>query len=158
METDSIFAIIDLGDIYLHMDTTGNRPVYIGSLPQYKPESQVKFRKYRDSLISLLPIPKKTDLLGRGLRQLKSGQLLQNVPNPSNSSTEIYYKLLNATEATITVYDSWGRVNQQIHLPDMTDGVHQVSFNTSSLSMEVFEYSLFVNGRLMDSKRMIVVR
>jgi hypothetical protein len=158
IETDSIFAIIDLGNLYLQMDTTGNRPVYTGSMPQYKPQSQAKYGKYRDSLISLLPFPKKTDLLGRGLKQLKAGQLLQNTPNPANSSTEIYYKLLDATKATINIYDSWGRMNQQIPVDEISDGVHKTIVNTSNLSPGVYEYSLTVNGQLSDSKRMIVTR
>jgi hypothetical protein len=158
LETDSIFAIIDLGDIYLHMDTTGNRPFNIGSLPQYKPESPLKFGKYRDSLISLLPFPKKTDLVRREIRKLKAGQLLQNVPNPSSSSTDIYFKLLNANNASINIYDSWGRLNQQIPLSELNDGVHKTLINTSRLSPGVYDYSLLVNNQLTDSKRMIVIR
>jgi hypothetical protein len=56
--TDSVFAIIDLGHLYLMMDTTGNRPGFIGLLPQYKPKTKAKYVTYRDSLINLLPFPK----------------------------------------------------------------------------------------------------
>lgn len=158
LETDSIFAIIDLGDIYLHMDTSGNRPVFIGSLSQYKPVSKEKFVKYRDSLISLLPVPRKSTPLERVLNQPDASQLLQSIPNPTNSSTDIYFKLLNANQAVINIYDSWGKLNNQILISDLNDGVHKTAINTSTLSPGVYEYSLLVNGRLTDSKRMIVVR
>jgi len=158
MEADSIFAIIDLGDIYLHMDTTGNRPVFIGSLPRYKPETKAKYRLYRDSLISLLPLQKSIDPLKKGLSHLTAGQLLQNVPNPSNSSTDIYFKLINAKEAMIKIYDGWGRLNKQIPIPEIMDGIQKTTVNTSNMPSGLYEYSLSVNGQITDTKRMVVIR
>lgn len=158
LESDSIFAIIDLGNIYLAMDSTGDRPNYIGSLPQYKPESHLKFERYRDYLISLLPFLKTDDLQKKSLSILKAGQLLQNVPNPCSSSTDIYYKLKNAHNAIIRMYNSIGRLEQEISVTDLSDGIHGTPVDASRLSPGVYEYSLYIDGKMTDTKRMVVIK
>jgi len=153
---DSVFAIIDLGHLYLTMDTTGQKSTIVGSLTQYKPKSRKKYVAYRDSLISLLPFHK--DLLTKSVGKLQNGQLLQNVPNPSNASTDIYFKLFGATDASIRIYNSWGQLKQEIPLTDLADGTHMMSVNTSLFPAGVYEYSLSINERTTDTKKMVVIK
>ncbi len=153
---DSVFAIIDLGHLYTIMDTTGNRPIFIGSMPQYKPKSKVKYVAYRDSLIFLLPFTK--DPLKKSIGKLQNGQLLQNVPNPSNSSTDFYFKLFGAENADIKIYDSWGQLKQVIPITNLSDGTKKITFNTSNLPAGIYEYSLSINEQRTDIKKMIVIR
>jgi hypothetical protein len=154
--TDSLFAVIDLGHLYLIMDSTGQKSTIIGSMIQYKPKSRAKYVKYRDSLIALLPFPK--DPLTKSINKLQNGQLLQNVPNPATSSTDIYFKLFSATNAEIKIYDSWGILKQEIPITDLMDGTHKISFNTSILPAGVYEYSLYINERMTATKKMVVIR
>lgn len=153
---DSVFAIIDLGHLYTIMDTTGNRPTFIGSMPQYKPKSKAKYVIYRDSLIDLLPFPK--DPLKKSITKLQSGQLLQNVPNPSNSSTDIYFKLFGATDASIRIYNSWGQLKQILPITDLKDGTQKITFDTSILPAGIYEYTLTINDKRTDTKKMVVIR
>jgi len=153
---DSIFAIIDLGHLYLIMDTTGQKSTYIGSLPQYKPKSKAKYVTYRDSLIDLLPFPKEP--LRKSITRIQSGQLLQNVPNPSRSSTNFYFKLFGASNADIKIYDSWGQLKQVIPITDLKDGTQKITFDTSTLPAGVYEYSLSINERKTDTKKMVVIK
>jgi hypothetical protein len=155
-EADSIFAIIDLGHLYLIMDTSGQKSSYVGSLPQYKPQSKAKYSIYRDSLLSLLPFPK--DPLKKRTSKIESGQLLQNVPNPCNSNTSIYFKVAGLTDALIRIYDCWGRLEQEIPLTDLTDGTQKVTFNTSAFPAGVYQYSLFINNKLTDTRKMVVIK
>jgi hypothetical protein len=155
-ETDSIFAIIDLGHLYLIMDTSGQKSSYIGSLPQYKPQSKAKYSIYRDSLLSLLPFHK--DLLKKRTTKIQSGQLLQNVPNPCNATTGIYFKVTDVNNATIKIFDCWGRLEQEIPLSDLKDGTHKISVNTSALPAGVYQYSLFINNKLTDTKKIVVIK
>ncbi len=152
--TDSVFAIIDLGHLYLMMDTTGDAPVYIGSLPQYRPKTMAKYVIYRDSLISLLPFSK--DPLKRSITKLQNGQLLQNVPNPTSSSTDFYFKLFGAANADIKIYDSWGRLKQVIPITTLSNGTQRITFNTSNLPSGIYEYVLTINGKRTDAKKMVV--
>ncbi|MBR5631777.1 MAG: T9SS type A sorting domain-containing protein [Bacteroidales bacterium] len=50
---DSIFAAIDLGDLYLRIETIGEKAV--GKLTQYKPESEVLYKRQTDYALSLMP-------------------------------------------------------------------------------------------------------
>ncbi|MBQ6769685.1 MAG: hypothetical protein IJP44_01750, partial [Bacteroidales bacterium] len=50
---DSIFAAIDLGNLYLEMEANGTKAV--GKLLQYKPESRPAFEKQCEYALSLLP-------------------------------------------------------------------------------------------------------
>jgi hypothetical protein len=153
---DSVFAVIDLGDLYTTMDTTGNKPIFIGSMPQYKPSSRAQYMATRDSLIFLLPFPK--DPLKKNISKLKYGQLLQNVPNPFNSSTDIYFKLLGAVNADIKIYDSWGRLKQVIPITNLTDGMQKTTYSTSDLPSGIYEYALTINGKRTDIKKMIIMK
>ncbi len=155
-ETDSLFAVIDLGHLYLIMDTCSQKSCYIGSLTQYKPKSKPQYVKYRDSLIALLPFPK--DPLTKSIKKLQNGQLLQNVPNPATSSTDIYFKLFSATNAEIKIYNSWGQLQQVLPITDLKDGLQKITFNTSTLTAGVYEYSLSINERTTDTKKMVVIR
>ena len=154
--SDSIFAIIDLGHLYLMMDTTGQSPTYAGRLTQFKPTSMERYSKYRDSLIALLPMVRSTDPLNKQLAKLQAGKLLQNIPNPFSSSTDIYYRLLNVTSAEIRIYDHFGRLIQIIPVNDLNNGIHEVQYISANLSPGIYEYLLTVNGKRTDTKRMIV--
>ena len=153
---DSVFAIIDLGHLYSTMDTTGDGPTYIGSMPQYKPTSQARYIAYRDSLISLLPFKK--EHINKGTSKLVIGQLLKIVPNPSKSLTEFYVKLSGAKTADIMIYDSWGKLEQTVLITNFSDGPQRITFNTSNLASGIYECMLNVNGKRTDLKKLIVIR
>ncbi len=153
---DSVFAIIDLGDLYTIMDTTGNKPIFIGSMPQYRPKSKAQYVAYRDSLIFLLPFTK--DPLEKNIKKLQNGQLLQNIPNPSSSSTDFHFRLFGAANADIRIYDSWGRLKQVIPITNLRDGIQKITFNTSNLPSGIYEYALTINEKRTDIKKMIVIR
>lgn len=153
---DSIFAIIDLGHLYMIMDTTGDRPTFIGSMPEYKPESRAKFVAYRDSLLSLIPFPK--DHTKKIASNLKKGQLIKIVPNPSRSSTELYIILFDAVNANIGIYNSLGKLQQTLPITKLSDGQQSILFDTSNLSSGIYECMLNVNGKRADLKKLIVIK
>jgi hypothetical protein len=111
---------------------------------------------YRDSLLSLLPFPK--DPLKKRTSKIENAELLQNVPNPCNSNTSIYFKVTGLTDALIRIYDCWGRLEQEIPLTDLKDGTQKVNFNTSTLPAGVYQYSLFINNNLTSTRKMVVIK
>ncbi len=79
-------------------------------------------------------------------------------PNPFAESTLIqYYLSVNADKALIRVSTLEGRPVQDLALPHER-GRTQVEFHTQGLANGTYLYSLFVNGALVGSKKMVVAR
>ncbi len=155
-ETDSIFATIDLGHLYFLMDSTNQKSTYAGLISQLVPKTRKSYVKLRDSLIRLLPLPKHT--LKKSNNKLQSGQLLKNVPNPTNLTTDIYFKLYSVIDASIKIYDYLGRLQQEIPITDLKDGVQKITCNTSLMPAGVYVYSLVMKDKTTDTKKMVVIR
>jgi hypothetical protein len=82
--------------------------------------------------------------------------LFQNVPNPFNSVTTINYRLGdNVKTAKICIYNLTGKQLQCYNLP-ATSGENTIEVRASSLQSGMYLYSLIVDGRLIDTKRMIL--
>lgn len=80
--------------------------------------------------------------------------LKQNTPNPFNEKTTINYTLpANVSTANIYIFDMNGAMKRDITI---TAADNQVIVDTSSLSAGIYLYSLVINGREIDTKRMIV--
>ena len=59
------------------------------------------------------------------LGQIKRNQLFQNYPNPFNPETWIPYRLSNASDVQITIYDARGTVVRQLDLGHQPAGTYQ---------------------------------
>ena len=98
------------------------------------------------------------------LKNMKGGEislnqaaLQQNIPNPNNGSTRINYFLPSeAGKAQIVVYDNTGKQLKAIALSNKGNGF--INLNTSQLASGTYSYSLIVDGRQIDSKKMIVTK
>ncbi len=89
--------------------------------------------------------------------QLSSARLEQNAPNPFNQSTLIsYYVPQTAGNATIMVTDINGRNIKTVQLGAMGSG--QITLQTSQLMSGTYTYSLYVDGNLIDTKKMILAK
>ncbi len=158
-DVDSICAIIDLEALYLLMENDSTKSSYIGKLPQYKPTTVVRYRIYRDSLIALLPFKHKTTPLPTPITSLKINELLQNNPNPFSTSSDIWYKLdPNCYQAFIKITDFTGRICNLIQLSEFSEGSHKVTIDAYTLNPGIYLYSLEVNGKITDTKKMVVIR
>jgi hypothetical protein len=81
------------------------------------------------------------------------GTLLQNSPNPVRGSTTIRYSLPDgATRAHLLVTDALGRTINTVQLTSSG----QVNMDVSTLSAGVYNYSLLVEGRILQTKKMTV--
>lgn len=88
---------------------------------------------------------------------LSSAGLLQNVPNPYKNSTTIsYYLPAKASSAQITVTDNNGRVLKQINISGQGKG--SVNIDAASLAAGTYNYSLWVGGKLIDTKQMVLTK
>ena len=155
---DSIFAIIDLGYTYFLMNNSGNKAGYTGKMLEHVPKSMKEFSEKRDYLLSLLPVDKKNHALQNSLETLKAGELSQNIPNPFSNTTTIYYKLFELGSVHIKVFNHLGIEVKAINEAFKEKGLHKVELNANNLPAGIYYYSLLINGKLSDTKKMIVIK
>ncbi len=83
--------------------------------------------------------------------------LEQNAPNPFNQETIInYYLPKNSESATIIFSDLNGKVLKSVDINH--SGFGQVKLNARELAPGTYVYSLFIHGKRIDSKQMVLVK
>lgn len=88
---------------------------------------------------------------------LKSNEpiLYQNIPNPFNGTTSIkYYIPKNNNSGAIVFNNISGQIIDTITLKQF--GEQELFFNSSSLSVGIYFYTLYVDGHKIETKKMIV--
>lgn len=84
-------------------------------------------------------------------------QLQQNFPNPFHQTTEIqYYLPASVSAAQLHVSDLSGKVLKTY--PLTTKGIGKISMNGNELAAGTYVYTLSVNGKVMDTKKMILTK
>ena len=88
---------------------------------------------------------------------ITSASLQQNVPNPYNHTTSIAYNLPSTfSSAQIIVTDNAGKTLKTINVSGQGKGV--LNIDASSLASGTYNYSLLINGKLIDTKKMILAK
>jgi hypothetical protein len=155
---DSIFAIIDLEYVYFLMEN-GLKSSYTGRYAEYKLKTKEEYEKNKDYLLSLIDgdvYPSQT--IKQSINTLNSGELLQNVPNPFNGTTHIWFKLAEESSVTVIVYDYTGKEVSVINSGSLKSGNHSVEFNSANLPSGIYFFTLEVNGIKTDTKKMTLMR
>lgn len=81
-------------------------------------------------------------------------QLFQNIPNPFGQTTEIGYFLeASVQEAFIVITDMKGTVLKRFD--GLAQGSGKITVSAENFAGGVYNYSLYVNGKLIDTKKMI---
>jgi hypothetical protein len=85
------------------------------------------------------------------------GSLEQNAPNPVTGTTSIHYHVPpRATSVRLELTNAKGQVLKTMNLGNR--GTGQVNLNTQGLSSGTYNYTLYVDGRQADSKRLVITR
>jgi hypothetical protein len=83
--------------------------------------------------------------------------LYQNQPNPFRSATNINYYIPEGTErAVISFYNNKGNMIKEVEITEKGQGTLEV--NADNLSSDMYSYSLVVDGKLIDTKKMVKTR
>jgi hypothetical protein len=86
---------------------------------------------------------------------ISSASLQQNIPNPFNRTTSINYTLPQTySSAKIIVTDKSGKALKEVTLSAKGNGT--VTVDASTLASGAYQYSLYVEGKLVDTKQMIL--
>ncbi len=82
--------------------------------------------------------------------------LYQNTPNPFKEQTTIRFRLADdARDASICIFDLSGKMLRKL---PVSQGMSSVTIGGYELGEGLFLYSLVVNGREIDTKRMIITK
>ena len=88
---------------------------------------------------------------------LGTAKLYQNAPNPWSSETVIRYSLpQTVSSACIYIYDMQG--TQLKSIPAQGRGESQVTLTAHDLKAGMYLYALVADGKLIDSKQMILTK
>ena len=140
-----------------HVDVNGYRSVSI--LPPFHAKLGSNVRIYNDMMANIyMPDDRinsrATTSLDTNLDGVNQVSLYQNIPNPVSDNTTIQcYVPESSTASFIQIYDMLGNLVKKLPL---TVGTNEVTIQKGELSQGMYVYSLIVDGKLIDSKRMIV--
>jgi hypothetical protein len=85
------------------------------------------------------------------------GALQQNTPNPFTGYTNIGYNLPDKFNyARVAIKDNNGKVLKTINISGTKKGILKI--NAANLSAGVYQYSLYIDERLIDTKQMMVTK
>jgi len=88
---------------------------------------------------------------------LSSARLFQNTPNPANQNTVIrYYLPRTPGAASLQITGMNGQIVEIFALKESGYGL--VNFRPGRLSSGTYSYSLFVEGKLIDTKQLILIK
>jgi hypothetical protein len=87
-----------------------------------------------------------------------SSSLSQNYPNPFNSSTRIKFSLIKKSHVKIMVYDVLGREVSILANNIYNSGEYNLNYNANNLASGLFFYTMFIDGYLFETKKMILVK
>ncbi len=85
-------------------------------------------------------------------------KLSQNYPNPFNASTNISYSLIKQSGVRILIFDVLGREVKTLVNTKLPAGEYVLSFNANDMASGLYFYSMFVDGNLFETKKMVLVK
>jgi hypothetical protein len=144
-------------------------PLIIKAVQELAESQNVKFKLQTDEIDGLkklnVDLQKQIDELKEMIvsnqstiiSQLSSASLQQNIPNPFNHTTIINYTLpQTSSSAKIIVTDKTGRALKEVNVSAKGNG--SLKLDASTLASGAYQYSLCVNGKLIDTKQMLLVK
>jgi hypothetical protein len=85
-------------------------------------------------------------------------ELHQNYPNPFNPVTEISYSLKSEGQVTLSVFNTKGELVSSLVNGMRQAGNHSVYFNGEGLNSGIYFYRLSVDGKQVQSKKMMMLK
>jgi hypothetical protein len=84
--------------------------------------------------------------------------LYQNYPNPFNPVTAISYALPKTGQVELNVYNLQGQLVQSLVNGKQDKGIHKAEFNGADLTSGMYIYNLKVDGKTVQSKKMMMLK
>ena len=87
----------------------------------------------------------------------RSFHLYQNYPNPFNSSTTIRYQIIQSGHVEIRVYSIDGKLVDTLVDKQMLAGDFSIQWAANDLASGMYFYILIYNGKIRDTKRLLLI-
>jgi hypothetical protein len=84
--------------------------------------------------------------------------LFQNYPNPFNPETNIKYILKEKGHVRIIVYNIEGKEVTELLNKEQLQGEYKLRVSGRDLASGVYFYSMFAGDRLVDTKKLIIIK
>jgi trimeric autotransporter adhesin len=89
--------------------------------------------------------------------KISSVFLQQNIPNPFHAATKINYELPQQfSSAKIIITDKSGKIIKEINVSGSGKG--SLNLDALTLSAGAYQYSLYINSKLIDTKQMVLLK
>ncbi len=143
---------------YMYVDYIGLIPILVQSINELRAELAVlKGEEKQDEETSAMFLAPQQSGQKELEASLTEAKLYQNAPNPWNSETVIRYSLPQSVgQAFIYIYDMQGK--QLKCIPAQGRGESQVTVTARDLDAGMYLYALVADGRLINSKQMILTK
>jgi hypothetical protein len=87
-----------------------------------------------------------------------SYQLFQNFPNPFNPLTTIRFSLPESGLVKINIYNILGERVEQLLNTELSAGKHEIIFNGRNLASGVYIYTVDVQDKFFEAKKMLLLK
>ncbi len=84
--------------------------------------------------------------------------LSQNYPNPFNPNTVISYSLSTNSTVELSIYDIMGKKVATLVNEYKNAGMYDVNFNASDLSSGIYMYQLKIDGKVVETRSMTLIK
>lgn len=133
-------------DGYLAVNYSGMIPVLVEAIKELKTEINTLKTQLSD---------KSNEIKNHDLRnEAADASLEQNHPNPFGNETTIGYTLPDGSSAAIYIFDLTGK--QVSVFNNLKAGKNEIVISSAQLPAGLYNYSLVVNGVILDSKKMLL--
>jgi len=129
-------------------------PVLIKAVQELNDELKSEIRNLKSEIDKL----KSAKFPGNSLNMdLSSASLVQNVPNPFTNATTIKYTLPSKfNSAQVIITDKNGKQLKQLNISGSGKG--SINIDAATFSSGTYQYTLIIDGKLMDTKQMILTK
>ena len=152
--------VVPIGDDKLGLKTTDLIPVLTKAVQELSAENDAlkeRLTKIEAMLNTSTNVAVSDEKTSKTEITLSSAKLEQNVPNPFNTGTIVKYFIpSNARSSVISITKENGEPIKTVNIS--SKGAGQITINTATLSAGSYNYSLIIDGVVIDSRKMILSR
>ena len=163
---DSLFAVMELENIYFLASMENGRANVSTSYPQHEPENCRQLQTWHDEhwevLSKLLGMEKNNEEeIGQDIPLVPV--LHNNYPNPFNPETTIKFSIPEDAKVKLTVYNIRGQKVKTLVNDGLEKGFHEVIWagkndNNKSVASGVYFYKFDVNDKMKSVKKCLLLK
>lgn len=153
---DSVFAAIDLNEVYLLMEESVRKGSTNSSFfSELNSNKKIQHCSTKSYLLSTIPNNCKQNYQIDFSSFLSIDNTSQNFPNPFSETTWIQYSVKKRSSILITIQNTLGQTIKTINEGMKEKGVYKTIINFNSKPKGIYYYTITVNGIPLSSKKML---